>query len=179
MLFFWGIENLHKHIQDFFDRSCEKSPFAQVVNELEQAKLAKQPVTLSFTCGALIELLGQFYEGSLSKTGSAKRFLRFAQDYVKLSKANASVIYQYRNAVVHGFGNHAFNKTMNKEFRFYRDVEQTTLVVKRGGSTYGINPQLYANYVLEAAAKYQRDLEKDALLQEKFDRVYRRVGQLL
>ena len=162
---------------DFFDRTNKQSVLTACLDELES--LPEEAVMSRCYClFSISDIMSQLYFGKLSRKNSAKRTCRFYAEYFQLSEERAEWVYQFRNAVIHNFGQHAANDYTKKEYRFLVNNESDRTVKLKTRTVVEVNVALLEKAVGQMLLDYRADLESDPKLQKKFSATARRIGRV-
>lgn len=150
-----------------------------ILIEIKTLDAEKHPVSFAFALMSALDLLAQLNSGKLNKIGAVKRFKRFTGKYLGLREVDQEVLYQYRNAVVHTFGQYAFNEKTKQEYRFVYHIDDRLLLKKVSRSVYSVNLPILQLKVEKAAEQFLLDVENDSALKERYNLVYRKVGRTI
>lgn len=162
--------------QHFFDLS-QDSPLARLHQELIALDAEKSPTAHCFVSISIIELLAQFYDGHLTQSKPAMKVRIFSAEIMQFQSKETSILLYFRNALVHGAGNHAFNAKTKRWYRFFVDFKTDNTFTQKGSSTYLVNPYLLKEQALKAIETYREMVVEQADLQKKFNDTYRLIGK--
>jgi predicted transcriptional regulator len=170
------MEKIDQQIEAFFGSEGD-SPLSACLNELgtlpSEAHMSK-----AFCVFSAFDLLAQFYRGELKKGQSAKRLKKYWEKYTSLNNTQLELLYRFRNAVIHSFGQHAFDKRTKREFRFLIDNGQSQTITAKTKTVVCVNVEKLENQLVKAISAYREDLTDKKHLRENFNTVYRRIGVL-
>lgn len=155
-----------------------KSIKAQILTDLDQLSSEEFPVLYSYILVSGIDYFSQLNSGQLSKKGNAKRYKQFCEKYLELNGKEQEMLYQFRNAVTHTYGQYGMNEKYGNEFRFIFDFELNTWVSQKSRVIHMINPEKLRKRFLYAIEKYEADIKSTPHLQKKYDLVSKKVGFL-
>jgi len=133
------------------------------------------PAAMAVLAG--IDLLGKFLAGSDKPREVGSRFRRFIARYFRdISPADAEVIYQLRNALLHSFG--LYSESKGKVYRFILVIAGKSLVQSLGNDTYLVDIRVLYDKFETAIASYRADLAADGMLQSHFSTMFPKYGVL-
>ncbi|KAB1064066.1 hypothetical protein [Salibacter halophilus] len=170
------MEKTDQQIEAFFDSEGD-SPLSACLNELETLPSTAH-MSKAFCVLSAFDLLAQFYRGELKKGQSAKRLKKYWDKYTNLNNSQLELLYQFRNAVIHSFGQHAFDKRTKREFRFLIDNGQSPTITSKTKTVVTVNMEKLEELLGLSISAYREDLTDKKRLRENFYTVYRRIGIL-
>ena len=170
------MEKIDQQIEAFFG-SEGNSPLNACLKELRTLPPGTH-MSEAFCVFSAFDLLAQFYRGELKKSQSAKRLKKYWEKYTSLNNDQLELLYQFRNAVIHSFGQHAFDKRTKREFRFLIDNGQSPTITGKSKTVITVNMKKLEELLEKSISAYHEDLTDKKHLREKFNTVYRRIGVL-
>lgn len=160
-------------VEEFFSLSKGNSPYAQAMNDLKRSPETALRLRCFLICTAS-EMLAQCYSGSLHQKHTAKRTKRFWMKYGRFSSGDAELLFQCRNAVIHNYGNFAWDAKNKRELRFrYGSYRKT---VERQGTSVSIDVSRWQKMLSAAAERYAEDVLASDVRRENFMTVWRKMG---
>ena len=157
------------------DKKEDKSVLNKILVELNTLNASAHPVAYAFTIVSALDILSQLNSGKLKKIGAVKRFKRFTEQYLGLRPSEQEILYQFRNATVHTFGQYAFNEKTKTEYRFVYH-EEGVWVQKLSRTVYSINLIQLKSKLDRAVQTFETNLKNDPELKKRHDLVYRKIG---
>lgn len=154
----------------------DRSVLGEIIKELHSLDPKQHPVAFAFTLVSALDLLSQLNSGKLKKIGAVKRFKRFTAEYMGLREFDQELIYQFRNATVHTFGQYAFNEKTKKEYRFVFHSDDNNWCTKVSRVVYSINLIVLKAKLEKAVDRFYDNLANDPSLKERHDLVYKKIG---
>jgi hypothetical protein len=155
------------------DQNCHISVPQRIYRELmsmpPSALLSKSLLTLN-----LIELLSQYQSGRLHKKGTHKRFDRFLQEHTPLQQDQRSILYLFRNAVIHNGGAYASTKD-GSVYRF-KLKESGALIEKESRVFYSIGIAALESLLHSILESVADALQRSSDYRNRFLKVHKAVG---
>lgn len=122
----------------------------------------------------LIELLSQYQSGRLHKKGTHKRFDRFLKEHTFLHEDQRSILYLFRNAIIHNGG--AYASTKNGSVYRFKLNDSIVLIEKESRIFYSIGIaalELLLQSILESVAYA---LQRSSDYRSRFLKVHKAIG---
>ena len=160
----------------FFQQDNPVSPLGACLNELSRMP-SENTMSKSYLIFSAFDLLTQFHYGALDKKQVAKRIKKFWVKYGKLSAGNAELLLQFRNAVIHNYGQLAFDMRTKREYRFINEPAEK-LIEMYSRSVINIDVNRLEKMLLRCVENYKTDLKDQDILQQHFETCYRKMGRL-
>lgn len=125
-----------------------------------------------------IDLLSQCYFGNLRTKSSAKRMKFFMEKYLRLTAEQQEALYRFRSALTHTYGMYSFDEGRKKEYRFRLLLDGRHIVEKKSTVVYEISVLKLKEQFFKALSHYHHHLQKSEARQQKFIKVYRKIGRM-
>ena len=134
------------------------------------------PGTMAVLAG--IDLLAKFFAGSDEMRQAGPRFRSFLPCFFSITKpADAEVIYQLRNSLLHSFGLYSKNKT--DVYRFFLTATGTgQLVSQKPPDEYYVDVRILYREFEKAVEAYRTKLDRDPGLQAHFTAMFGNYGRI-
>ena len=156
------------------------SSLQKALNELGQLENAKLENTQAYCMmiWSTLELLSRFYSGQLGNQQATKRLKNFIRGYFPHKREHTEILLLFRNACMHSISLHATDISGKKEVRFSL-VNEGDFLSSEKRTSFDINPKEFKTRLLKSIENYKTELQKNEILQNKFDTVYRKLGFLI
>lgn len=154
-------------IEYFF--TDNESVFIQLINAIKSADNKTVKCLLIANC---IDLLAQYYSGDLKNNRTSKRFIELLIECGKISKEEAELMYQFRNALNHHFGTFSYNHLANKKFRFEINSNINSMFEQRNNCIYVSNIML-EKFHFELCEKTFSFMKENENIMNNFLKVYK------
>ena len=124
---------------------------------------------------SILDLLSRFYSGQLDHQQATKRLKNYLQAYFPHSRDFTKTLILFRNACSHSVTLYASDVSGKKEIRF-KLTESGELLTQNGRTSVVVNTLEFGERLKRSIEKYKLDLEKNDLLQSRFEKVFKKLG---
>lgn len=123
-----------------------------------------------------IDVLSNLYYGKLSTENYAKRYRQFVVKFGQVTSSESEIVYQLRSALIHFYGDFAFNPKSGNQYRFVFKSEGA-LIEKKGTSLYEVGCNAMEAFYNRVKSNYITYVETFDIGKEKFQQMKKHFGE--